>query len=104
MIRMTVRLTDDEKRRLKMLAHQTGRNQSSLVREAIDRFFAHQSSWHRQKSFEEACGIWADRSDLPDLARLRSDPIWPGCGPNGSKEFNLSNSIENAIRNFKSVI
>ncbi len=70
---MTVHLTDDEKKGLKTLAHQTGRNQSSLIREAIERFFSQCSSERRQKRLEEACGIWANRNDLPDFGRLRTE-------------------------------
>jgi Arc/MetJ-type ribon-helix-helix transcriptional regulator len=74
MVRTQVYLTEEQDRGLKGLAELSGRRQSELIREAIDRLLAE----HRPKDWKEALeavrGMWADRDDLNELyADLRTD-------------------------------
>ncbi len=74
MVRTQDYLTEEQDRSLKGLAESSGRRQSALIREAVDRLLAE----HRPKDWSEALegvrGMWADRQDLDDLyADLRAD-------------------------------
>jgi Arc/MetJ-type ribon-helix-helix transcriptional regulator len=67
MVRTQVYLTEEQERGLKQLAASSGRKQSELIREAIERYLAE----HRPKDWREGLeamrGMWADRDDLDDL-------------------------------------
>lgn len=73
MVRTQVYLTDEQKRGLQRLAESTGRQQSELIREAIEGYLAKHKPKDWKEAFEAARGIWADRDDLDDLhADLRA--------------------------------
>jgi Arc/MetJ-type ribon-helix-helix transcriptional regulator len=74
MVRTQVYLTEEQDRGLKRLAESSGRKQSELIREAVERLLAE----HRPKDWREALegvrGMWADRDDFGELyADLRND-------------------------------
>jgi Arc/MetJ-type ribon-helix-helix transcriptional regulator len=73
MVRTQVYLTDTELDALAAVARQTGRSQSELIREAIDRFLEGAHGTDRQGALRRAAGLWADRSDLPDFRALRRE-------------------------------
>lgn len=75
MIRSQIYLTKSERKELQALSTQTGKSQSELIREAIDRFIA-TSQHHRQNKLaiaHAAKGIWENRKDLPDFAAIRKE-------------------------------
>jgi predicted DNA-binding protein len=75
MIRSQVYLTKAERKELTAISAQTGKSQSELIREAIDRFIA-ASQHHRQDKLaiiRATKGIWSKRNDLPDFAALRKE-------------------------------
>jgi hypothetical protein len=55
------------------LADRTGKSQSELIREAIDRYFTSGRRADRLTLLQEARGLWKDREDLPDFSALRSE-------------------------------
>ena len=71
MARTQVYLTEREKQDLAALSRATGRKQSELIREAIDRFLRERSADCREKVLDEVAGIWRDRDDLLDFDALR---------------------------------
>jgi metal-responsive CopG/Arc/MetJ family transcriptional regulator len=71
MIRTQIYLTEKEKKALNDLSAASGKNQSELIREAIDEFVAKTSRSRREAVFDRAAGIWKDRDDLPDFEELR---------------------------------
>lgn len=73
MERTQVYLTHEQRRELKKLAARSGKRQSELIREAIDVFVAgvEEESW--KSGMMAAAGLWANRDDLPDFARLRTE-------------------------------
>jgi hypothetical protein len=73
MIRTQVYLTEQEQRSLRTLAGATGKSQSQLIREAIDRLVEQSSALPRRQILEEAAGMWKNRTDLPDFAALRHE-------------------------------
>jgi hypothetical protein len=50
-----------------------GKKQSELIREAVDELIARYSESRRQEILNKAAGIWKDRDDLPDFAKLRRE-------------------------------
>jgi len=49
-----------------------GKNQSELIREAIDSFIDRASHGRREVVLREAAGIWKNRKDLHDLGGKRN--------------------------------
>lgn len=73
MVRTQIYLTEREQQGLRNLARQTGRSQSELIREAIDRLLETRDEPDRRALVLQAAGIWKDRTDLPDLRELRAE-------------------------------
>lgn len=73
MVRTQIYLTESEQQALRRLARQTGRTQSELIREAVDRFITHREEGDRSTLLRSAFGVWRYREDLPDFDRLRTE-------------------------------
>jgi Arc/MetJ-type ribon-helix-helix transcriptional regulator len=74
MVRTQVYLTEEQERGLKGLAETSGRRQSELIREAIDRLLAENRPKDWRAALEAVRGMWADRADLDELyADLRAE-------------------------------
>ena len=68
MVRTQIYLEEAQVERLRTMATQTGRRQSSLIREAIDRLLVEPPSMVAWRAMlDETAGAWADRADLDDL-------------------------------------
>lgn len=67
MVRTQVYLTEDQDRGLKGLAETTGRKQSELIREAVNRLLAENRPKDWRAALEAVRGMWADRDDLDEL-------------------------------------
>ncbi|MBA2369882.1 MAG: ribbon-helix-helix protein, CopG family [Candidatus Protochlamydia sp.] len=75
MFRTQIYLTQNEKEKLNLLSLELGKNQSTLIREAIDQFIYNQflSKRKKESALKEMAGLWADRDDLPDFNALRKE-------------------------------
>ena len=71
MVRTQLYLTEREREELAALARATGRKQSELIREAVDRFLEQSSRRRRDAVLDRAAGLWKDRDDLPHFRALR---------------------------------
>ena len=71
MVRTQVYLTEQERDELAALAKATGKKQSELIREAVDRLIEQSAGRRREGVLERAAGMWKDRDDLPDFRALR---------------------------------
>lgn len=67
MVRTQVYLTEEQERGLKRLAETTGRRQSELIREALDRYLNANQPEDWKAAFEAVRGMWAGRDDLDDF-------------------------------------
>lgn len=73
MVRTQVYLTKKERDGLNALARATGKKQSELIRQAVDRLVEHSGSKRRDSVLKRAAGMWRNRSDLPDFRALRRE-------------------------------
>lgn len=73
MVRTQIYLTEEQRDELTALAKTSGKKQSELIREAIDRLLDQAGSSHREAVLREVAGIWKDRTDLPDFDALRAE-------------------------------
>ena len=71
MVRTQIYLTERQRGEIAAIANHSGRRQSEVIREAVDRFIEHESRRRREEILREAAGIWRARADLPDLDALR---------------------------------
>ena len=73
MIRTQIYLTDKQRAELSVIAKNLGKNQSEIIREAIDRLIDQAGRNRRESALQKAAGIWKNRRDLPDFRALRSE-------------------------------
>jgi hypothetical protein len=71
MVRTQIYLTEEERRGLDNVSRVTGKKQSELIREAVDRLLDLAEGSRRDEVLQEAAGLWRDRKDLPDFAAVR---------------------------------
>jgi len=67
MLRTQIYLTREERAGLGRVARATGKRQSELIRDAIDRFLDTSAIRRRDEVLREAAGLWKGRTDLPGL-------------------------------------
>ena len=72
MVRTQIYLTEHQREELAVIARNTSRRQSELIREAVDRFIEDTSRHRREQVLNEAAGIWKSRTDLPDYEAVRA--------------------------------
>jgi predicted DNA-binding protein len=73
MVRTQVYLTRKERDGLASLARSTGKKQSELIREAVDRLVEQSDRKRLDEALARTSGLWRDRKDLPDFAALRRE-------------------------------
>lgn len=73
MIRTQIYLTDKQRAELAVIAKNTGKKQSVVIREAIDRFIEQTGQTQKKTALRNAAGIWKNRDDLPDSRAIRSE-------------------------------
>jgi len=73
MIRTQIYLTQPQRDELAAMARTSGKKQSELIRQAIDRFIQQSRRSRREVVLREAAGIWKNRKDLPDFKAMRSE-------------------------------
>lgn len=73
MIRMQIYLTKRQRDDLAGIAKISGKKQSELIREAVDRLIDQAGDHHRKAILKKAAGLWKDRADLPDFRSIRSE-------------------------------
>ncbi len=71
MVRTQIYLTEEERAGLVALAKSSGRKQSELIREAIDRFLILFDEVRYRAVMDNAAGMWRNRDDLPDFRAFR---------------------------------
>lgn len=73
MVRMQIYLTKIEQQGLQALAQRSGRSQSELIREAVDKFLVESQEVDRLALLKQGRRLWQDREDLPDFNMLRRE-------------------------------
>ena len=73
MIRTQIYLTSRQRSELAAIAKTSGKKQSELIREAVDRLLEKSSLRRRDLVLKETAGIWKNRKDLPDFKSIRSE-------------------------------
>ena len=73
MIRTQIYLTQPQRDELAAMASTSGKKQSELIRQAVDRFIQQSRRSRREVVLREAAGIWKNRKDLPDFKTMRSE-------------------------------
>jgi len=73
MVRTQIYLTERQRDELAAIAKITGKKQSELIREAVDRLIDQAGHSRREAVLHEAAGIWKNRTDLPDFKATRAE-------------------------------
>ena len=72
-MRTQIYLTKKERDALVALAKATGKKQSELIREAVDRLIEQSDAQRRKAVLEKVAGMWEGRDDLPDFRAIRKE-------------------------------
>ncbi|MFN2267490.1 MAG: ribbon-helix-helix domain-containing protein [Desulfonatronovibrio sp.] len=73
MVRTQIYLTDKQRAELGVISRNSGKKQSEIIREAIDRLIDQIGQNQKKTALRDAAGIWKDRDDLPDFRAIRSE-------------------------------
>jgi predicted DNA-binding protein len=73
MIRTQIYLTDKQRAELAIIAKNSGKKQSEIIRDAIDRMIEQTGQSRKDMALKKAAGIWKNRKDLPDFRAIRSE-------------------------------
>ena len=73
MVRTQIYLTEEQRKELAAIAGITGKKQSEIIREAINRFIDEAGTMRREAILTKVAGFWKDRDDLPDFDAVRSE-------------------------------
>jgi hypothetical protein len=73
MIRTQIYLSERQRAELAAISKSSGKKQSELIREAVDRLIDQESRNRREMVLREAAGIWKRRTDLPEFKKIRSE-------------------------------
>ena len=73
MNRTQIYLSPAQQKALKAMAARTGRTQSELIRDAIDRFVVQRKASERAIVIKRSAGLWKGREDLPDFSAIRRE-------------------------------
>ncbi len=65
-------LTEAEIRAIEALSESQGKTQEEILHEAVEHFLARHETG-RLAALRQARGIWQEREDLPDPAKLRNE-------------------------------
>ena len=72
MIRTQIYLTEDEREGLEKASKVTGKKQSELIREAVDKYLSLVENKRRELVLDRAAGLWQHRLDIPDFSSTRN--------------------------------
>ena len=73
MIRTQIYLTESQRAQLEAIAKYSGKKQSEIIREAVDRLIELESRNRKETILREAAGLWKDRADLAHFQDIRSE-------------------------------
>jgi hypothetical protein len=90
MKRTQIYLTAEEREALKSIAERLGISQSSVIREAVDRYVIAYQTENRLQIMRQARGLWKGREDLPDFQVLRQELDRLGNADKGNEDVDPS--------------
>ena len=68
-----VSLTEKEEQAIAALSLSQGMSIDEILHTALEQFLSCHEPEFRRASLQQACGLWRDRSDVPDPEQLRKE-------------------------------
>lgn len=68
-----VTLTKSETQAIQSISQSKGKTQEEILHDAVEQFLARHTAENRLANLRQARGLWRERRDSPDYAKLRDE-------------------------------
>ncbi len=73
MKRTQIYIPEHLQQKLESLSKSRGRSKSAIIRDAVVQYLEQQSDAERKNRLRAGAGMWKNKKDIPDIAKLREE-------------------------------
>ena len=73
MKRTQIYIPEHLQQKLETLSKRRGSSKSAIIRDAVEQYLDRQSDTERKNKLQAGAGMWKNKKDIPDIAKLREE-------------------------------